>query len=1036
MPATPGCRAIANAASTPAADSIRQWSRRGRAEREHASTSATLDLRDVDAGDRRAPRPPRGRPVGSCRRVDAHVARACRAARRAARARSARACGLRGGRDAVLEVDDHRVRARRRSPSRRGRAGRPGRRARSAAGRSDDPLRAQARELVRRRRRARRGRRRCRRRGAPPAMADLARRLREAADDVRHPQRAELGVLDGRDRAERRELRIGERRRARRRSARSPPRPARTRRAPRRAARSAIHAATASSTSSTCAARPAPVANHGSSTRSGRPTSRMTRSAIEVALAETATQRPSAVRYTLRGALWLERLPVRGCSSPSSVVRGDLRAEQRHQRLDQRRVDDLAAAGRLARAQRDEDGERGRERRRRRRRARAAAAAAARPARRSARRSRSSPPRACRSPAARRTGPVWPKPVTRASTSRGFAAESSSQPSPQRSSVPGRKFSSTTSARSASRRKSVAPVGLREVERDEPLVARERLEPEPVAVLARPVPARGIGPARVLELDHVRAEVAEQHPGERRREQRRRLDDPDPVERPRGHGGRPPAGSRSRDEPLRAGAGEQQLERVARAPARRRRRTSPSPRPPVRAALEDREARAAVAVLALRPVPDERRGALEQARLGGELPLVLGRQPRADARPRTRAPRRGRARSAARRRRSATSRTRDREARRRDRVALAPRRGRAGAAAAASTPRRTAPRRRCRSRGGGRPAVDAAAGAGASTKPVRDARRARATGAGDAHRLARRERRRRRRRATITCSAADERRDAAAPGASTSKLAAPVAGDTPSPRFATAQSVVSPSLQRDATTRASAARTPRAASTRRSRAAARSRRCTAQHRAQQRLVALAPADPRAEDVLPDEHPDAVQPGAVQLLGVARGSSGACGGACAAARTSCARSTPGTALSANHCAHERWWSQIRASGSVDSPSSATSGPTRRRAQRRAAPPSSCRGRRRRRRARARARAIAVVVGDRLAPRADVPRVVVDEHADAARRGARRRARAGRARRGRSRTGCARRSRSPGRRARARRRRSRRTRARPRRRSGRA
>ena len=36
----------------------------------------------------------------------------------------------------------------------------------------------------------------------------------------------------------------------------------------------------------------------------------------------------------------------------------------------------------------------------------------------------------------------------------------------------------------------------------------------------------------------------------------------------------------------------------------------------------------------------------------------------------------------------------------------------------------------------------------------------------------------------------------------------------------------------------------------------------------------------------------------------------------------ARITPGTSLSANHCAHERWWSQIRPSGSVDSPSNAT------------------------------------------------------------------------------------------------------------------
>ncbi len=39
------------------------------------------------------------------------------------------------------------------------------------------------------------------------------------------------------------------------------------------------------------------------------------------------------------------------------------------------------------------------------------------------------------------------------------------------------------------------------------------------------------------------------------------------------------------------------------------------------------------------------------------------------------------------------------------------------------------------------------------------------------------------------------------------------------------------------------------------------------HRLQGRTVALAPPDPRAEDVLPDEHPDAVQPGAPELVGV-------------------------------------------------------------------------------------------------------------------------------------------------------------------------
>ena len=45
-----------------------------------------------------------------------------------------------------------------------------------------------------------------------------------------------------------------------------------------------------------CWARPEPVANHGSSMNSGRPTRRMTRSAMACAEVEMATQRPSFVR--------------------------------------------------------------------------------------------------------------------------------------------------------------------------------------------------------------------------------------------------------------------------------------------------------------------------------------------------------------------------------------------------------------------------------------------------------------------------------------------------------------------------------------------------------------------------------------------------------------------------------------------------------------------------------------------------------------------------------------------------------------------
>ena len=78
--------------------------------------------------------------------------------------------------------------------------------------------------------------------------------------------------------------------------------------------RAATQAPTASSSSSACAARPEPDRNHGSAASSGRPTSRITRSAMLCALVDTATHRPSAHRYVLRGALFDERLPSRGCT--------------------------------------------------------------------------------------------------------------------------------------------------------------------------------------------------------------------------------------------------------------------------------------------------------------------------------------------------------------------------------------------------------------------------------------------------------------------------------------------------------------------------------------------------------------------------------------------------------------------------------------------------------------------------------------------------------------------------------------------------
>ena len=99
IPATPGVLAISNAASTPAADSIRQWT--GRSTFGTSSGRATLGTRSraAQAGDRE---------VLGVTGVDTDVDRLVPRLREQLR-QSARAA-LRAGCDAVLEVDDHGMR--------------------------------------------------------------------------------------------------------------------------------------------------------------------------------------------------------------------------------------------------------------------------------------------------------------------------------------------------------------------------------------------------------------------------------------------------------------------------------------------------------------------------------------------------------------------------------------------------------------------------------------------------------------------------------------------------------------------------------------------------------------------------------------------------------------------------------------------------------------------------------------------------------------------------------------------------------------
>ena len=107
-------------------------------------------------------------------------------------------------------------------------------------------------------------------------------------------------------------------------------------------------------------------------------------------------------------------------------------------------------------------------------------------------------------------------------------AWSTSGPSPQRSKVPGRKDSMSTSASLTSSLQQRRTLGLAEVDGHEPLVPADERPPQRDAIL---LPAER--PERVtlgvLDLDDVRAEIREQGPDDRAREQHCGIDDLEPA---------------------------------------------------------------------------------------------------------------------------------------------------------------------------------------------------------------------------------------------------------------------------------------------------------------------------------------------------------------------------------------------------------------------------------------------------------------------------------------------------------------------------
>ena len=105
--------------------------------------------------------------------------------------------------------------------------------------------------------------------------------------------------------------------------------------------------------------------------------------------------------------------------------------------------------------------------------------------------------------------------------------------------VPGRKFSTSTSARSSNCLEDPAPLGVLQIERQTLLVP---VDAEEVRAFftdeGRSPPARVVAAAGLLDLDDPRAHVGEQHRAVGPGQHARQIDDEQPVQRWRGIGHR------------------------------------------------------------------------------------------------------------------------------------------------------------------------------------------------------------------------------------------------------------------------------------------------------------------------------------------------------------------------------------------------------------------------------------------------------------------------------------------------------------------
>ncbi len=132
-------------------------------------------------------------------------------------------------------------------------------------------------------------------------------------------------------------------------------------------------------------------------------------------------------------------------------------------------------------------------------------------------------------PGRSRYGPSWPQPETLTTISPGLRRCSSAGASPIASSVPGRKFSISTWAPAIRSAKQFAAARRAQVQRHALFVARIDLpvDADPVGLPG----AQRVAPFRVLDLDHLGAEIGELQADHVARHEPRHVDDPHPVER-------------------------------------------------------------------------------------------------------------------------------------------------------------------------------------------------------------------------------------------------------------------------------------------------------------------------------------------------------------------------------------------------------------------------------------------------------------------------------------------------------------------------